>query len=71
MTPTSPDWQAPDWLAYVRAMEPVVGISVADAWREDVARTLAMAAAAAALFAELPLDDALDEAGPVFRPGKL
>jgi hypothetical protein len=60
-----------DWQAYVRAMEPVVGLTVEDAWRAEVARYLAMAASNAALFADLPLDEALDEAAPVFVPGQL
>jgi len=60
-----------DWQSYMRTMEPVVGITVDEAWRTDVARYLAMAASNAALFADLPLDEALDEAASVFAPGQL
>jgi hypothetical protein len=60
----------PDWAAYVRVMQPVTGIGVAEDWAPAVARNLAMAAAAAALFADLPLDDVRDEAAPVFQPGR-
>lgn len=58
-----------DWQAYVRAMEPVIRLRVEEPWRAEVARYLMMAASNAALFADLPLDEALDEAAPVFVPG--
>ena len=61
---------APDpWLAFIETAAPVVGLEIADAWKPGVALYLEMAANAAALFAELPLDDAADEAAPVFHPG--
>ena len=59
----------PDWPAYIAAMGPVVGLNIRDDWKPSVADCLAMAAAAAALFVGFPLDDANDEAAPIFRPG--
>ena len=58
-----------DWEAYIDAVAPVTGLHIRDDWKPAVAMYLAMAANAAALFASLPLDDAADEAAPVFRAG--
>jgi hypothetical protein len=49
-------------------MAPLVGLTIAPAWREGVATHLAAAVAAAALMAEWPQDDDAEPA-PVFRPG--
>lgn len=60
-----------DWMAYADTMAPVVGLNIAPEWKTSVAAFLAMAAAAAALVVDMPLDDAEDEAAPVFKPGHL
>lgn len=60
---------ASDWQAYIDAMAPVAGIEIRDEWKSGVASFLALAASNAALYADLPFDDAKDEAAPVFRPG--
>ena len=60
-----------DCKALVAAMEPLLGLPLEDAWRAKVVGFVAMAAQAADLFVDLPLDDAADEAAPVFRPGRL
>jgi Protein of unknown function (DUF4089) len=56
--------------ALIDAMAPVVGITVMPEWREAVIGFIDMARAAADQFVDLPLDDAEDEAAPVFRPGE-
>lgn len=58
-----------DWQAYIDAVAPAVGLEIRQEWKPSVATYLALAASNAALFAELPFDDAKDEAAPVFRPG--
>ena len=60
-----------DYEALVAAMEPLLGLQLEDAWRPKVVGFVAMAAQAAGLFVDLPLDEAQDEAAPVFRPGHL
>jgi hypothetical protein len=60
-----------DYEAVVAAMEPLLGVKLEDAWRPKIAGFVAMAAQAADLFADLPLDEAVDEQAPVFRPGHL
>jgi len=52
------------------AMEPLLAIPIDSAWRPQILAFLAMAAHNADLFADLPYDDANDEAAPVFRPGR-
>ncbi len=58
-----------DWQAYIDAMAPVVGLDIRDEWKPNVASFLALTASNAALYADLPFDDAKDESAPVFRPG--
>jgi hypothetical protein len=58
----------PDPDALIDAMAPLVGLTIAPAWREGVVTHLAAAVAAAALMAEWPQDDDAEPA-PVFRPG--
>ena len=58
-----------DWQAYLEAMAPAVGLEIRDEWKLSVASYLAMAATNAALYANLPFDDATDEAAPIFKPG--
>ena len=60
-----------DYEALVAAMEPLLGLKLEETWRPKVVGFVAMAAQAAELFVDLPLDDAADEAAPVFRPGRL
>ena len=52
------------------AMEPLLGITLAEAWRPNVLAFLMMAQSAATLYIDLPYDDARDEAAPVFVPGE-
>lgn len=58
-----------DWITYTEVMSPLIGLKLDDEQRSRVAGSLAMAAAAAALVMEFPLDEAADEAAAVFRPG--
>lgn len=50
-------------------MEQVLGLTIDDAWRPQVLGFLVMAANAADLYVDLPLDEAHDQAAPIFRPG--
>ena len=50
-------------------MEQVLGLTLDDDWRPQVVGFLVMAANAADLYVDLPLDEAQDEAAPIFRPG--
>ncbi|MEQ1695065.1 MAG: AtzG-like protein [Hyphomicrobiaceae bacterium] len=59
----------PNWQTYVDTMGPVVGLEIRDEWKANVASFLALAASNAALYADLPFDDATDESAAVFRPG--
>lgn len=60
----------PDSLdSLMTAMEALLDLSIEEAWRPRVLEFLTMAANNAALYADLPFDDAKDEAAPVFRPG--
>ena len=58
-----------DLVAFMAAMEPVLGLTIEETWRLQVVEFLKMAEGAAALFMDLPLDDSRDEAAAVFRPG--
>ena len=51
------------------AMEPLLGLTLNEAWRPNVLGFLKMAQSAAALYIDLPYDDASDEPLPVFVPG--
>ena len=64
------DHSGPDWDAYIDSVAPVTGLHIPASWKPNVAGFLAMAATAAALFADVPLDHASDESAPVFRPGE-
>ena len=64
------DKSGPDWDAYIDSVAPVTGLHIPACWKPNVAGFLAMAASAAALFANVSLDDASDEAASVFRPGE-
>ena len=55
--------------AMVTALEPVLGLRIDAAWRPQVLSFLKMAADAAELVLDVPLDDRRDEAACVFRPG--
>lgn len=55
--------------ALIAAMTPVLGLQIDAAWRPHVLGFLKMAADAADLVLEVPLDDHSDEAASVFRPG--
>lgn len=59
----------PDWQAYIDAVAPTVGLEIRQEWKLGVASFIALAFSNASLFADLPFDDAKDEAAPVFRPG--
>lgn len=61
----------PDWGAYIEATAPAVGLTIAEEWKPAVAAWVGTAATAAALFVDLPLDQAIDEPAAVFRPGSL
>ncbi len=56
---------------YRRAMEPLIGVPLAEPQASNVTGFLEMAAAAADLYLDFPLDDAYDEAAPVFTPKPL
>jgi hypothetical protein len=58
-----------DWNAYVDAVAPALGLTIAPEWKPAVAAWVGTAAKAAALFVDLPLDHASDEPAPVFRSG--
>lgn len=60
------DFDAEAWLD---ATAPVLGLYVMPEWRPNVVLYLGLAAKAAALFVDWPLDVAQDELAPVFRPG--
>lgn len=53
--------------ALLAAMEPELGVPLADDWRPKVLSFLEMAAAAADLYVDLPLDDDTDQSAIVFR----
>lgn len=55
--------------ALMAAMEPLLGLTLHEAWRPNVLTFLLMNESAAALFIDLPYDDASDEPAPVFVPG--
>jgi hypothetical protein len=55
--------------AMIVAMEPVLGLQIETAWRPQVLGFLKMAADAADLVLNVPLDDRRDESASVFRPG--
>ena len=59
----------PDWEAYVETVAPVMGLTIDAEWKPAVAAWVRTAATAAALFVDLPLDHAVDQPAPVFRPG--
>lgn len=48
---------------------PLVGLETQKEWSESIIARFAMAANAAALLMDFPLDDVSDELAPVFRPG--
>lgn len=52
------------------AMEPLLGVPIDPQWRPRIVAFLAMAESAARLYRDLPLDEARDEAAPVFQPGR-
>lgn len=58
-----------DWQAYIDVVAPAAGLEIRDEWKANVASFLALAASNAALYADLPFDDAKDESAAVFRPG--
>lgn len=47
----------------------LLGLDIKPEWQPKVQSFLVMLAAAADQYVHLPLDDAHDEAAPVFRPG--
>ena len=57
------------WRDYIDAVAPANSLDIPEAWKPTVALFLGMAADAAALYIDLPLDERADEAAPVFRPG--
>ena len=56
--------------AWVAAAAPAIGLNLAPEWREQVVLHTGLVAAAAAQFADFPLDIVRDEPAPVFRPGQ-
>lgn len=56
--------------ALIAAMEPVLGLQMEAAWRPQVLDFFKMAADAADLVLDVPLDIRRDEAAAVFQPGR-
>ena len=58
-----------DLEALADAMAPLLGLSIEPAAKPRVVDSLVMAAAAAALVMEFPLDESADEPAAIFRAG--